>query len=78
MSQLIFDRLSDIQQTGVAILIIEHNIRTALAMSDRDTSWLTARTSWTAAHPACSTTLISDGYTSAEADLMRLTNKTGR
>ena len=35
MSQLIFDRLSDIQQTGVAILIVEHNIRTALAMSDR-------------------------------------------
>lgn len=35
MSQLIFDRLRDIRATGVAILIIEHNIRTALAMSDR-------------------------------------------
>ena len=35
MAQLIFDRLRDIQGTGVAILIIEHNIRTALAMSDR-------------------------------------------
>ena len=35
MAQLIFDRLRDIQGTGIAILIIEHNIRTALAMSDR-------------------------------------------
>ena len=35
MSQLIFDRLRDIRSMGVAILIIEHNIRTALAMSDR-------------------------------------------
>ena len=35
MAQLIFDRLRDIRSTGVAILIIEHNIRTALAMSDR-------------------------------------------
>ena len=35
MAQLIFDRLRDIRSMGVAILIIEHNIRTALAMSDR-------------------------------------------
>ena len=35
MTQLIFDRLYDIQQTGVAILIIEHNIRVALSMSNR-------------------------------------------
>ncbi len=35
MSQLIFDRLREIRATGIAILIIEHNIRTALAMSDR-------------------------------------------
>lgn len=35
VAQLIFDRLRDIQGTGIAILIIEHNIRTALAMSDR-------------------------------------------
>lgn len=35
MAQSIFDRLRDIRTTGVAILIIEHNIRTALAMSDR-------------------------------------------
>lgn len=35
MSQLIFDRLRDIRALGIAILIIEHNIRTALAMSDR-------------------------------------------
>ena len=35
MAQLIFDRLRDIRDTGIAILIIEHNIRTALAMSDR-------------------------------------------
>ncbi len=35
MAQLIFDRLRDIRSIGIAILIIEHNIRTALAMSDR-------------------------------------------
>ena len=35
MSQLIFDRLRDIRAIGIAILIIEHNIMTALAMSDR-------------------------------------------
>ena len=35
MSQIIFDSLRDIRSTGVAILIIEHNIRTALAMSNR-------------------------------------------
>lgn len=35
MAQLIFDRLRVIRGTGVALLIIEHNIRTALAMSDR-------------------------------------------
>ena len=35
MAQLIFDRLRDIQGTGIAILIIEHNIRTALAMSEQ-------------------------------------------
>ena len=35
MAQLIFDRLRDIRSIGIAILIIEHNIRTALEMSDR-------------------------------------------
>ena len=35
MAQLIFDRLRDIRGIGIAILIIEHNIRTALEMSDR-------------------------------------------
>ena len=35
MSRLIFDRLRDIRGIGIAILIIEHNIRTALEMSDR-------------------------------------------
>ena len=35
MAQLIFDRLRVIRGTGVALLIVEHNIRTALAMSDR-------------------------------------------
>lgn len=35
MAQLIFDRLRDIRNMGISILIIEHNIRTALAMSDR-------------------------------------------
>ena len=35
MAQLIFDRLRDIRGAGVALLIVEHNIRTALAMSDR-------------------------------------------
>ena len=35
MAQLIFDRLRDIRAMGIAILIIEHNIQTALAMSDR-------------------------------------------
>ena len=35
MAQLIFDRLRDIRSIGISILIIEHNIRTALEMSDR-------------------------------------------
>ena len=35
MAQLIFDRLRDIRSIGIAILIIEHNIRTALEMSNR-------------------------------------------
>ena len=35
MAQLIFDRLRDIRSMGVAILVIEHNISAALAMSDR-------------------------------------------
>lgn len=35
MAQLIFDRLRVIRGTGVALLIVEHNIRTALAISDR-------------------------------------------
>ena len=35
MAQLIFDRLRDIRGSGVALLIVEHNIHAALAMSDR-------------------------------------------
>ena len=35
MAQLIFDRLRDIRSIGIAIVIIEHNIRTALEISDR-------------------------------------------
>lgn len=35
MAQLIFDRLRDIRSIGISILIIEHNIRAALEMSDR-------------------------------------------
>ena len=35
VAQLIFDRLTDIRAAGIAILIIEHNIRAALAISDR-------------------------------------------
>ena len=35
MAQLIFDRLRVIRGSGVALLIVEHNIHAALAMSDR-------------------------------------------
>lgn len=35
MAQLIFDRLRHIRASGVALLIVEHNIHAALAMSDR-------------------------------------------
>ena len=35
MVNLIFDRLQDIQRSGVAILVVEQNARSALAISDR-------------------------------------------
>ena len=35
MVQVIFERLTEIRQSGVAILVVEQNARSALAMSDR-------------------------------------------
>ena len=35
MVGVIFDRLTEIRESGVAILVVEQNARSALAMSDR-------------------------------------------
>ena len=66
MLNLVFERIVDINATGVAMLLVEHNAREALECPAAGTCWSMARTGWRTPARNCSTTRKSPASTWAE------------